>query len=249
MNPYGLETRESIQRLYGTHPDGWFRWLLDRFEIPAPHRILDLGSGPGGLWEDNRERLPADWRVVLADNSLDMLRQYRRADDLPQIAGRVVLDARELPFAAGAFEAVLAIGLLDLIQQRERALREIRRVLAPNGLLYASAGGRAHLQELARLLRPLTPSARIGGLPETFGLENGREQLLRHFSRVELHIFNDNLVFDRVEPVLAYILSEDRLREKLPEEKRGALVEALRRALDEQGSLRVTIEKGLFVAV
>ncbi len=213
-----------------------------------PQRILDLGSGPGSLWRAVREQLPEDWRIVLADRSLEMLRRSVSEADLPQVAGRARLDAHDLPFADGSFDAALAIGLLDLIPKRARALAEIRRTLAAGGRLYASAGGERHLQELERLLRQIAPSASIGGLTERFGLENGREQLLPWFAQVEQHVFRDALVFEQAEPALDYILSEERLRARLPKHSRDALVRAVERELEAQGSLRVTVEKGLFVA-
>ncbi len=248
ISPQGLETREFIQRRYGAYPGGWFGWLIKQLDIPAPGRILDLGSGSGMLWRVASGRIPAGWRITLTDRSMAMLRQSVREFDLPPIAGRALLDAHDLPFASGAFSAALAIGLFDLLPERERTLAEVRRALAPDGRLYASGGGQAHLKELLRLLQPFAPGAHIGGLPETFGLENGRQQLLGWFSRVELRIFRDTLVFDQVEPVLAYILSEQRLRDHLPEERRDALIESVRRELAERGQLRVTVEKGLFVA-
>ncbi len=248
LDPHGLETREEIQQRYGSHPQGWFRWLFERLGQPERLRVLDLGSGPGSLWRASRERLPAGWRIALADRSLEMLRQAPAAGELQQALGRLLLDAHDLPFAAGAFDAVLAIGLLDLLPHRERALGEIRRVLAAGGRLYASAGGSAHLQELERLLRRFAPSASIGGLTGRFGLQNGREQLLPWFQQVELFVFRDALVFERAEPVLAYVLSEQRLRARLPEDRRGALMEAVQGELEAHGSLRVTVEKGVFIA-
>ncbi len=248
LDPLGLETRASIQRRYGQHPQGWFHWLFDQLDLPSSLPILDLGSGPAIFWQANRARVPLHWQITLADRSLDMLRQSIQLARLPQVTGHVLLDAASLPFASGSFAAILAIGLLDLIRVRQPALAEIRRVLAHGGRLYASAGSQAHLKELAHLLRQFAPAAHLGGLAETFGLENGREQLLASFSQVDLRVFRDTLTFDQPDPVLAYIFSEGRLRAMLTPHQRAPLEQAVRAQLDQHGPLRVTVEKGVFIA-
>jgi uncharacterized protein YbaR (Trm112 family)/SAM-dependent methyltransferase len=50
---------------------------------------------------------------------------------------QVLADAHDLPFADGSFHAVVAQGLLGNVADPERVVGEIRRVLAPDGLVYA----------------------------------------------------------------------------------------------------------------
>ena len=44
-------------------------------------------------------------------------------------------------------------------------------------------------------------------LYERFGLENGREQLSRCFSRIQMLRHEDSIELDRAEPLIEYILS------------------------------------------
>ena len=50
----------------------------------------------------------------------------------------VQADARAMPFRDGEFDAAWSIWVLDHVPNPEQALREIRRVLKPGGLLYLS---------------------------------------------------------------------------------------------------------------
>ena len=245
-----LATRICIQERYRTHPQRWYEWLFQQLRLPEEALLLELGCGPGDLWRENRERLPAGWRGVLSDLSTGMLTEARGR--LPHLAARfayAAMDAQALPFRDGQFEAVIGNGLIDHVPDRVRALDEIRRVLRPGGRFFTSTGGRTHLQEIEALARPFLPKADFGGDPHRFGLENGATLLAPWFSQVTLERYDDELVFERAEPVLAYILSEAAVRAELSGEKREAFEQFVRNELAVNGQIRVTTAKGAFEAV
>ena len=245
-----LETRTRIQIEYRTNPLSWFDWIFERLALPEGGRLLELGCGPGDLWISRRDALPAGFRAVLSDLSLGMAAVAREAleVDLESRCGFAVLDVQQIPFEPARFDRILGIGLLDHVPSRVRGLNEIRRVLKPGGRLYVSAGGRSHLQEIEALVRPFFPNASFGGDAARFGLENGEKLLSPWFSKVEAHRYQDDLVFDRAEPVLEYVLSEASVRQFLSGERLAALTWYLKDQLSGSGEIRVTTEKGLFIA-
>src|SRR5215831_12953436 len=91
-------------------------------KLPAGARVLDLGARAGSF-----ESPRPDLTIVRVD--LDM------------VAGRVpglyvAGDAARLPFASGAFDAVVSNHSLEHFLELEAAVREIGRVLKPGGGLY-----------------------------------------------------------------------------------------------------------------
>lgn len=93
---------------------------------------------------------------ALAAAGLPPFALHVRADLAPPRLDRpspaVVLEEERLPFAPGRFDLVLAAGGLHRVNDLPRALLEIRRVLAPDGLLLALFPGGASLVELRTCL-------------------------------------------------------------------------------------------------
>ncbi len=87
----------------------------------ARGRVLEVGSGQGTLQD-----LVDDYTGL--DISATTRRNYHKRF--------VQADARAMPFADGEFDAIWTIWVLEHVPNPEQALREMRRVLKPGGLLY-----------------------------------------------------------------------------------------------------------------
>jgi SAM-dependent methyltransferase len=89
--------------------------------------LLDIACGTGIV---TRRLAEAGLDVTGADAAYGMLR--RATERMP---GRVVLaDIRQLPFPSASFDAVSAIWLLHLLDDAERVVAEVARVLRPGGV-------------------------------------------------------------------------------------------------------------------
>ncbi len=253
QNAAGLDIRNDILEQYRSlHSQGWYEWLWQRLTLPPHCTILDLGCGPADLWVKNRWRLLPGWRIVLADFSMGMVHEARERLELcsPEPAAAfhfVASDSLALPFPPQSWDAVIALGLLDHVADPQQALREIQRVLKPGGQFYASAGGRSHLQEIETLVAPFLPNVHFGGDPHRFGLDNGAELLAPYFPQVNLQRYQDVLIFSEPEPLLAFVLSEAEVKAQFTADTRQAWQTFTEQQLA-QGDIRVTTEKGVFMA-
>jgi len=100
-------------------------------------RVLDLGCG-GGILSEELARRGA--RVVGADRSIPSLGAARRHAPRAGLAagatpGYVGADAGVLPFADGAFDAVVTSDFLEHVHDLDAVSREIARVTRPGGLV------------------------------------------------------------------------------------------------------------------
>lgn len=254
QNADGLDIRNDILEQYRTrHRQSWYEWLWQQLTLPPNSTILDLGCGPGDLWMKNRWQLQPGWQMCLSDFSTGMVQEARERLELCSRSRTVafhfvVSDVMTLPFRSQTWDGVLALGLLDHLSDLEQALQEIQRVLKPGGQFYASAGGRSHLQELEALVTPFLTNINFGGDPSRFGLDNGAKLLARYFSSVNLQRYQDDLIFRELEPLIAFVLSEAEVRAQLTAYKRIAWQRFMEQQLVHQGEIRVTTEKGVFVA-
>jgi ubiquinone/menaquinone biosynthesis C-methylase UbiE len=246
-----LNDRIQLHVRFSTNPYDWHRWVFDQIAAEPNSRVLEVGCGPGQLWLQNRDRLPAGWRVTLADFSAGMLADAQRA--LGSFGRPLTFeqaDAQALPFADASFDLLIANHMLYHVPDRPRALAEFRRVLRPGGALIAATNGEAHLQELRDLVARFAPelSAWGGSGIEVFSLENGAAQLAPWFAPVELRRFPNALVVTEAAPLSAFILSMNTLAE-LHGARRAELEAFVERELHSQGgAIHITKDAGLFVA-
>jgi malonyl-CoA O-methyltransferase len=117
---------------------------LDYMKI-APRRVLDAGSGPPQRLLG--ERYPKA-QVVALDFSLEMLRSARSWRDFFRRNRSICGDLERLPLAAGSVDLVWSNMALHWLAEPLAALRELHRVLAPEGLLMFSTLGPDTLKEL-----------------------------------------------------------------------------------------------------
>ena len=137
---------------YDRIAEGYARWwapviapaaltVLDELEpivAAGARRLLDVGTGTGTLAIAAVRRWP-DVRVTGIDLSSGMADMAAAtADRLLSSEERHRLDLRvaaadDLPFDDASFDAAMSSFVLQLVPSRHRALREVRRVLAPRG--------------------------------------------------------------------------------------------------------------------
>jgi len=243
-----LEARVRLHRLFSTNKYGWNRWCFDQFDLPPDARVLELGCGPGYLWRDNVDRIPASWDIALSDFSGGMLDRARA--NLKERAFRFeIIDAQSIPFEAAAFDAVIANHLLYHVPDLPAALAEIRRVLKPGGGAYLATNGDAHLRELHALLARFDDSRVFDWNAQTtarFSLDRGGGMIGRVFSRYEVRRYVDNLIVTEAAPLIDYVLSLARRSDA--HARRADLTAFIEAELQARGSIFITKDSGLFIA-
>jgi SAM-dependent methyltransferase len=242
-----LNARIVLHQRYSTNRYGWQRWIFDQFSFPPQARLLELACGPGDLWLENVDRIPAGWQLTLSDLSPGMAQQARQK--LAPVRAPFqfeVIDAQAIPYESQSLDGVIANHMLYHVPNRGRALSEIRRVLKPDGRFYTSTIGQAHLQEIAELVARFEPGLSMWGEKpsDSFTLEKGAAQLERWFGKVTLARYEDDLIVTEPTALIDYIFSG---RMELTAGERQAFAafvdEAFRR---HGGKFFITKDSGMF---
>lgn len=134
----------------------------------APARILDIGCGTGYCTRQLIKKYPKA-HTIACDLSEAMLHETRKrqAMRMPWHGKHsyVTNDAEALPFADGSFDLITSSLTMQWVQNPSRMMQEMRRVLAPGGLLLFSTFGRRTLSELRQSLRAISDDAAARVLP------------------------------------------------------------------------------------
>lgn len=156
----------------GFYADRVFPWLMDRLmsgppfqalrtEVlaPARGRVLEIGIGTGL----NLAHYPPDvTHVVAVEPNPGMAgRAEDRAAHVHRSLTLYPLHGESLPFADGSFDTVVSTFTLCSIADVDRAVREIHRVLAPDGRFLVLEHGLADDPGVQAWQHRLTPIQRV----------------------------------------------------------------------------------------
>lgn len=146
-----------------------YRAAADLIARDAHTDVLDWGCGYGHMTRLLRERgmtvASIDWDP---DVEGVVTRSLPGAND---IEAQATSDPVHLPYATGAFDAVLSMGVLEHVHDPGRSLEEVHRVLKPGGTIYCFKlpNARSYLEWIARRLARRNPDFYFHGK-----LENDR---------------------------------------------------------------------------
>lgn len=123
--------------------------LLERLELIRlqPRRVLDLGTGTGGIAEDLLRRYRGV-PVYAVDASVSMTSLARRRGSWRRRPHVICAEASRLPLPAGSVDMVVSNLMLPWCLPPDGVFAEVRRVLAPGGLFLFSSLGPDTLTEL-----------------------------------------------------------------------------------------------------
>lgn len=246
-----LSQRANIHARYGTAAVPWFEWVGARCALQPGHRVLEVGCGPGWLWEGMAASIPPRIDLVLSDLSPGMVAE---AHDRVEATGAIasvearVADLTALPFEDASFDRVIANHMLYHLPDPAAGVAELARVVRPGGRVVAATNGPGQMQPLWSIRAEVFGMSPVERTVEAFGRETGRPVLEGCFAEVRWEHYDDELHCTHVDDLVAYACSSPPGEDATPDEL-GALRAAIEAAMAAgDGVLRVTKDTGCFVA-
>lgn len=241
-----LNTRIAFQQRFSRNTYGFSRWLMDQYVFAENARVLEIGCGTGNIWKGKESMVSGFARLALTDFSAGMLQEAR--ENLHGMQGVEFLqaDIQNLPFEPDSFDFVIANMMLYHVEDKRRALQEVRRVLRPGGTFvcatYGEVGLPSYMGEMLRGIVQFRP------LNATFTLQNGEEILRCAFAQIERRDYPDEFVVDDPEAIIGYLQSMTGMIVEgggdFPADEVRAL---LQERIAQQGALHIPKQYGTFV--
>ncbi len=192
-----IEVIEKAYRRYAQGYDLYFgavlqpgrRAVVRRMALRRGERILEVGVGTGL----SLPLYPRDTQVTGIDVSTDMLtraRQRRARHDLAHVVALRRMDGERMQFPDDSFDKVVAMYVVSVAPDPVRLVNEMRRVCAPDGVLYIVNHFRNANPVVGGCERLMAPFARAMGFRPDFPLEDFlRETRLDVIERVPVNAF------------------------------------------------------------
>lgn len=168
----------------------WKAYAVMVANVQPGQRVLDIAGGTGDLARAFAKKAGDGGQVVLTDINEAMLRTGRdRLLDAGLALPTVACDAEALPFTSGQFDLVsVAFGLRNMTH-KDRALREMARVLKPGGRLLV-----LEFSQVAPPLRKLYDLYSFNVLPRLGKLVTGDEASYRYLAEsIRMHPAQEEL--------------------------------------------------------
>ena len=246
-NAKNLNDRISLHEKYSTNKKGWFNWLFSQIDFSKVNRLLELGCGNGKLWQENRIDL-RNREIFLSDISEGMVEEVR--NKLGSDFNCIVADAEKIPFKDEYFDSIIANHVLFYLNDLNLGLKEISRVLKPNGILYCSTYGKNHMKEITEIVQNFDSRINLSNhrLYDTFGLENGESILEEYFYNVQRMDYEDSLEITESKPLIDYIMSCHGNQNEILGPRLNEFKEYIEKLfLKKNGKIFVTKQAGLFI--
>jgi ubiquinone/menaquinone biosynthesis C-methylase UbiE len=208
-----LQTRIDIHKQFGSRDID--AWMLDTLKLEKGLRILDVGCGSGKQCVAFHNALDGEAEITGGDVSDELLAQAEaRNAELGDPMRFIELDFNSrFPLDDAQYDLVSCCFAIYYAEDIPFTIREMHRVLDNGGRLFTTGP----MPENKQLFYDIIKEATGKPIPPMPGSSRYASEILGSirdtFSKVEVHRFDNPLVFESVKPFIDYTrasLSEDR---------------------------------------
>jgi ubiquinone/menaquinone biosynthesis C-methylase UbiE len=255
-----LATRIDIHNKYGGRNID--EWMLDVLKLSKGIKILDVGCGSGKQCFSFYDYLGGQAEIIGGDVNEELLSQARVENQKRNLPIQFVsLDFnRRFPYPDNTFDLVSCCFAIYYAEDVPFTLSEMHRVLKSGGRLFTTGPMPNNKQLFYDVIREATNNKPIPPMPGSSRYSTQFLSVMKElFSHVDVHIFENPLTFESVDPFIAYVrasLSEDRklwssfFKDKDEfEQIMRAITQVAERRLKQEGKLVMTKVVGGFVAI
>lgn len=191
------------------------QWMLDLLPLRPSMKILDVGCGAGKQCLSFYKKLNGDCEITGGDVSEELLEKARQESQQHKacISFTSLNFNQRFPLDDNLFDLLSCCFAIYYAEDIPFTISEMHRVLKPGGILFTTGP----MPENKKLFYDIIRQATNKTIPPMPGSSRYGSQILatmqKQFSKVDVHIFENPLTFESVDPFIEYTrasLSEDR---------------------------------------
>lgn len=249
-----LNARQALHTGFSTNKYGWYNWVFDQYKFMPNSRVIEFGCGNGAIWSNNSNRIPKNIKVIITDLSEGMLNSTKyNLSGIEGIIDYSVMDIQNIEYEDSSFDFAIENHMLYHLQNRDLAISEIARILKVDGTFYATTNGNNNMKGLKALVKSFDSKLDYASfsVAKEFGLENGAEQLDKHFDSVETVVYEDYLHITEAKPLVDYVLSLEghvNIQEIMTESRIMDFYRYVDDIISREGSIDIPKSSGMFIA-
>jgi ubiquinone/menaquinone biosynthesis C-methylase UbiE len=208
-----LLKRIDIHAKFGSHNID--EWMLALLPLKPGAKILDVGCGAGKQCFSYYDHLKGQAEITGADVNHDLLSQARLENQKrgASIKFKSLDFNKPFPDESNLYDLVSCCFAIYYAEDIPFTIREMHRVIKPGGSLFTTGPMRTNKQVFYDIIKEATGKP-IPPMPGSSRYDSEiYAEIESRFAKVELHIFENPLTFETVEPFVEYTrasLSEDR---------------------------------------
>ncbi|PKO17234.1 MAG: hypothetical protein CVU39_05625 [Chloroflexi bacterium HGW-Chloroflexi-10] len=190
-------------------------WMLDIIQLQKGMNILDVGCGAGKQCFSYHQQLNGAATITGGDVNEELLGQAKKENE-KRSTGMKFIDLdfnKTFPLESDQYDFESCCFAIYYAEDIPFTIQEMHRVLKPGGRLFSSGPMPTNKQLFYDIIREATGKT----IPPMPGSSRYSTHILdamkATFSKVDVHIFENPLIFPEVEPFIAYTrasLAEDR---------------------------------------
>ncbi len=123
--------KKSYDEIYRTRPIAdipeYYRWVLKKLEVEPGRKLLDVACGLGVLLREAKALGLKTYGIDISEVAVEMARRNSPQSEIIEGSGE------NLPYPDDFFDYVTNLGSLEHFLHPEKGIREMERVLNPNG--------------------------------------------------------------------------------------------------------------------